>query len=396
MAEFCTYFNQDVCRSCGQLAKPVSDQLKRKETILRDALAAVSTVPYLALPSVSGKLQGFRNKAKMVVTGTVEDPIIGLLGVDKDEKGREILDCPVHHPRLNQVLHELKKFIPLAKIEPYLIATQKGELKGIICFHSEHSDEMYIRFVTRSKESFSRIEKHAKALLAACPFITSISGNVQPIPHAILEGPEEVVLAGKGSVTHRLALRRDPSTGSSKGMETLDLELAPRAFVQTNQEIAEHLYQTAAAWVKEIKTEKFCELFCGQGAFSFFAKDSIKQGLGIELNSDAVVAAKSTAQKLKADHLKFIAADAGSVEAELIAFAPDVILVNPPRKGLGAARDFLKNCTASWLIYSSCSYQSLAQDLAVLPDYEIVKLQIFDMFPHTDHFETLVLLRSKG
>lgn len=382
----CAYFNLNICRSCEWIDLPYAEQLTRKEDLVYARLQNFGK--YQTLRTVSGSTLGFRNKAKMTITGTVTDPVIGILAPGKLNEGREILDCPVHHPRINQALHELKRFIRLAKIEPYQIETQKGELKGIIVFYSEHSAEMYVRFVLRSKEAISRIEKHAADLRQSLPELTSISANLQPIPHAILEGKEEIAIAGKGSVTHRLH-RAEP-------LPDLELELTPRAFVQTNQGVAEHLYQTAAAWVQEIGTRKFTELFCGQGAFSFFVQDKIEEGLGIEINPEAVLAANATAKRENAAHLKFVAADAASVCELLDQFGPDTLLVNPPRKGLGHSLHYLQGKGFQNLIYSSCNLETLAQDLEQLPQYQIEKLQIFDLFPHTSHFEILVHLVHKS
>ena len=340
------------------------------------------------LPTVTGPLLGFRNKAKMTVTGTIDDPIIGIIDDRTSSQGREILDCPIHHASINEVLHSLKAFIRLSKLEPYQIPTRSGELKGIICFYSARSNEMYVRFILRSKEAISRIEKYAPELTRKHPFITSISANIQPIPHAILEGPEEFVLAGKGSVTHLLQPAGRP--------QAVELEINPRAFVQTNQNIAEQLYQTAANWVKEIKSEKFTELFCGQGAFSFFVKDDVQEALGIEINADAVAAANATAERTGAHHLRFKTADAASVANELKTFAPDTLLVNPPRKGLRNALPLIQSAKPKHLIYSSCSLDSFARDLHLLDTYQLVKLQIFDLFPHTEHFEILAHLLSKS
>jgi 23S rRNA (uracil747-C5)-methyltransferase len=401
MTVFCNYYEQGICRSCTQLPIPYPEQLLRKENQLITSLAAVTSLcaPSLTaitstspaspqknahitlLPTRSGPLQGFRNKIKMSVAGTTAEPLIGILHADDLDQGKEILDCPVHHPQLNLVLHALKIFIPLAKLVPYQVSQRRGELKGLISFYSPESNEMYLRFILRSTESLERIRKYAPALLSEFPFLTCITGNIQPIPHAILEGTEEILLAGQPTITHRLG--------------NLNFKIRPQGFVQTNQIVAQQLYETAAEWMKEMKTQRLVELFCGQGAFSFFAKDVIAAGLGIEINAEAVAAANLAAQNLQVPYLHFQTADAAKVESALQAFAPDTVLVNPPRRGLGHSIALLQNSAFPYLIYSSCSHQSLAKDLQQLPQYEIKKIQIFDLFPHTEHFETLVLLKSK-
>ena len=374
MKNFCGYFNQGICRSCDLLPSEYPEQITRKEKLLKDSLARLGS--FTLLPTQSSKIQGFRNKAKMTVSGTIENPIIGLVGE------REILSCPVHHEKINEVLSGLKNYITLCRLQPYSIEKRSGELKGLILFYSEDSNEMYLRFVLRSKESLDRIKKNAAELLNQHPFIKCISANIQPVPAAILEGPEEVILAGNDSITHNLG--------------GIKLSLKPRAFVQTNQRVSHKLYETAAQWIKDLSPEKFSELYCGQGAFSFFAASFVKSALGIEINPDAVEMASTLAEARGENHLKFIAADAASVEMTLKNFSPDVVLVNPPRRGLGEALSLFKDAPYQTIIYSSCSWQTLTTDLEALPDYKIEKAQIFDMFPHTNHFETLVLLVRKA
>lgn len=380
MNTFCGYFDEGKCQSCTLIKMDYSQQLRRKEESLKNYLKDFSG--WELAPSQASEIQGFRNKAKMTITGTLEKPIIGLSGEIDLDQGREILNCSLHHPFINQLLSFMPEFISLSKLPPYQIKLKKGELKGIIIYFSESSQEAYLRFILRSKESLDRIKKNLPILLREFPQLTSISANIQPIPHAILEGEEEVFFTEKKFIRHRI--------------KDFSLRLAPQGFVQTNQKIAEKLYETAAHWVKELKINKFSELFAGQGAFSFFVSPYIEMGLGIEINSEAVAEASRIADSLNLPHLKFRCADAPDVESEVKAFMPDLVLVNPPRRGLGESAGIFCKTIYPYIIYSSCSVDSLARDLEKLSSfYKVVRAQIFDMFPHTEHFETLVLLQRK-
>ncbi len=314
----------------------------------------------------------------MTVTGTVENPCIGLIGSDTLDEGRELLDCPIHHPRLNEVIRALPEYIRDYQLIPYRINERKGELKGLILFYSPDSDQMYLRFILRSKECVSRIRKLLPRLQQQFPFLVCVSANLQPIPHAILDGPEEIILTDPPFIQHRLG----PWT----------FQLSPQAFVQTNAEVATLLYQTAAKWIAEIRPAKMLELFCGQGAFSFFASNSADSILGIEINAAAVETANQTAKSLGLDHIRFECLDAKNAPH----FGADLILVNPPRRGLAESTRIILDQQPESLIYSSCSHESLARDLQILSNaYIIEKIRIFDLFPHTEHFEILVLLKRK-
>jgi 23S rRNA (uracil747-C5)-methyltransferase len=379
---FCEYYNRKECFSCTEIEIPYTEQLLKKESVLREALALPGT--FLLQPSVASPTLGFRNKAKLSVTGTTTHPILGLTGKAKLDAGREILSCPIHHPKLNRLIEALPAYIQNYNLIPYSIETKTGELKSIILFYSEGSDELYLRFVLRSKECISRIQKLLPKLQADFPGLACVSANLQPIPHAILEGPEEIFITEKKFITHRL--------------DVISLKLSPQAFVQTNAVVATQLYQTAAKWISEIKPESMVELFCGQGPFSFFAAQSAKKIIGLEINAAAVKTANDTARDLGFTHLEFQCVDAAQTSEAMKQAHANLVLVNPPRRGLGPeVLTILKNERPANLIYSSCSVESLASDLKALSElYQIKRAQIFDLFPHTAHFETLVHLEKNN
>lgn len=379
MKTFCSYYNQGICSSCSQIELPYADQLKAKQDKLTKLLSFAD--PYQSLNPVGSTTTGFRNKAKFSITGSLELPIIGLTGEAELDLGRDIKDCPLHHPAINELAHGLPAFIQLTNLKPYQIKLKQGELKGAIIYFSAESQQMYLRLVLRSKEGLDRIRKHAPTLLNQFPQLKCLSANIQPIPHAVLEGVEEIFFTENNFIEHQI--------GEAK------MTLHPQGFVQTNQEMAEKLYSTAAEWVKEAAPQSFMELFSGQGAFSFFIQKYVKQAVGVEINPEAVMRANQTAKEMNWNHLSFIAEDAAKVSGLIEKFNPELILVNPPRRGLGQAMELMKKVNSKYFIYSSCNAETLAQDLLALKDhFTVIKAQVFDMFPHTEHFETLVLLKS--
>jgi 23S rRNA (uracil747-C5)-methyltransferase len=378
MNTFCSYYNLGICRSCNRIEDTYEHQLQLKSEKLSKLLAHFPLIEQL--PSVPSERQGFRNKAKFTVTGTLENPIIGLTGESELDKGREITNCLLHHPEINKILQQIPSFIEKAKLVPYQIKSKTGELKGIIVYFSQESQEMYLRLILRSKESLDRIKKNSSFFIHEKSLVTCLSANIQPIPHAILEGEEEIFFTENHFIHHQ--------------MGEIRMTLHPQGFVQTNQKIAQKLYMTAANWVQEIKPHTFVELFSGQGAFSFFIQSFVTKAVGVEINPDAVRRAHLTASENQWNHLSFIAQDAGAVLKEVLSLRPDILLVNPPRRGLGQAIELVKKIQSPYFIYSSCNAETLAQDLEELKThYSPLRSQLFDMFPHTDHFETLVLLK---
>ena len=378
MTTFCDYFNAGTCRSCDLIELTDQDQLTWKETKLKNLL----------LPVFSGALDasenspslGFRNKVKLMVTGTLDHPVIGLLGENQLDQGRELLACPLHDSFLNSITVALPDFIRESKLAPYSITERKGELKGLILYRSIETDECYLRFILRSEEAVTRLKKFLPVLMSKFPSLKVVTANIQPVPHALLEGEKEIHLTDTKHLHHR--------------MKNVEIRLGTKGFVQTNQRVATALYENAAEWVKATGIHKFTELFCGQGAFSFFCAGSISEGLGIEITPEAVVEANRSAEEKGLTQLRFLCADAGSVEKELTDYNPELILVNPPRKGLGEAVQLLRKQKSKFVVYSSCDAETLGRDLLQLKDlYQVKRVKLFDMFPHTSHFETLVLLQ---
>ena len=181
----------------------------------------------------------------MAVTGTLEKPIIGLTGEFRLDEGRELLECPIQHPRINQLMAALPTLIRQCGLTPYQIEKRTGELKGLIAFYSPLSEQMYLRFVLHSRAYIAQLNTQISILSVLqeqFSELVCISANIQPIPHAILEGPEEIILTKRDSIDHQIG--------------DLCLKLTPQAFVQTNFSVSTELYQTAARWIGISKAEK--------------------------------------------------------------------------------------------------------------------------------------------
>ena len=145
----CHFFEKSLCRSCSLIELDITQQLVLKENSLKNELNCP------ILPSISGPSEGFRDKVKLAVGGKLDNPLFGL--VLEDLSVQDLTDCPVQSTWINESIPLVKIFIQKAKLVPYDIKTQKGELKYIIIFRSPTTSESYIRFVLRSKESSDRI-----------------------------------------------------------------------------------------------------------------------------------------------------------------------------------------------------------------------------------------------
>lgn len=211
----CHHFDAHRCRSCALLDIPYERQLATKAA---DVHALLGEYPDLDwLPPVASAQAGFRNKAKMAVSGTADNPILGIL--DASFGGVDLRDCPLYTQGMQEVLDAVRAFIMAARIEPYRVADRRGELKYVLVTESPDSEYM-VRFVARSQEPVTRISKHLPGWLAENPQVRVVTVNLQPEHKAILEGDREIVLTKDNSLTMRVG--------------DIPLYLRPQSFFQTN------------------------------------------------------------------------------------------------------------------------------------------------------------------
>lgn len=372
----CPYFVAERCRSCTLLAQSYPEQLAAKQA---HAQAVLGERPGLVwLPPVASAEAGFRNKAKMVVGGTVDAPTLGIL--DPEGAGVDLRDCVLYPPTLHASLPVLAEFVARARLTPYDVARRTGELKYLLVTQSP-DDELMVRFVLRSQESLARIRKHLPALLAALPHLVVASVNLHPEHKATVEGDREILL----TATQTLRMR----------VNGLDLHLRPQSFFQTNTEVAAALYRQARDWVEERRPGSVWDLYCGVGGFALHVAAPGRTVTGIETSGEAVVSAATSARDAGLDGARFLAGDATAF-ALGAGSAPDVVIVNPPRRGLGPelAR-WLERSPVRSVVYSSCHSGSLARDLAEMPSLVPVRGRVLDMFPQTMHYEVVTLLERR-
>ncbi len=362
----CHHFDAFRCRSCSLLETPRPQQLSDKEAHARSLVPARRWLPTFAGPDA-----GFRNKAKMVVGGTVESPTLGIL--DSERSGVDLRDCGLHSELMTRALGVVASFITHADLTPYSVTHRTGELKHVLLTESP-DDELMLRLVVRSRADEARIRKHLPWLLAQLPRLRVVSLNVQPAHAAVLEGEREIVLTEQTELPMRVA--------------GLDLSLRPQGFFQTNTDVAAALYSQARDWVHDIEPATVWDLYSGVGGFALACTAPGRSITGVELSSEAVAAASATAPP----GITFVADDATRWALDQSA-PPDLVIVNPPRRGLdGTLVRWLEESDTNQVIYSSCNAETLARDLSAMPSLSAHEGRVLDMFPQTTHYEVIVLL----
>lgn len=355
------------------MGTPYADQLDGKDRQARELLSVFGDAEWL--PPIASQESGYRNKAKMVVGGTVGDPTIGIL--DENGRGVDLRECGICAPGVRAALPALAAFVTRMRLVPYVVPERSGELKYVLVTLSP-DDELMIRFVVRSDEVAARIRRGLPELLAALPNARVVTANIQPEHKAVVEGDRELVLTPEATLVMRVG--------------GIPLRLRPQSFFQTNTAVAEQLYAQVAEWVGAMSPVSVWDLYCGVGGFALAVAETGRRVVGVETSREAVRSARATAAALRLPQVAFRAGDATAF-ALSAKTAPELVIVNPPRRGIGAdLACWLEGSGVPNVVYSSCNPKSLAHDLTRMPSYRIRAGRTLDMFPQTGHLEVAVLL----
>ncbi len=384
----CRYFLAGECRSCALIETPYGSQLADKQARCAELLPGVPEGGWL--PAFTAGDRGFRNRAKLVVGGRAGRVSLGILG--PDGRGVDLRECAIQSPGIAAVIPRLAALLDGTGLPPYSVPERRGELKFVHVTEAP-SGELMLRFVVRSERALRALRSLRDEIRAAVPRAAVISVNLLPEHKAVLEGEREELLLGS-------SLRM--------GLGPIDLHLLPQSFFQTNTAVARELYAQVAGWVAGIRPRSLWDLYCGVGGFALHCAEpepdagspEVREVVGVELTEAAVRSARRSARDAGL-HARFIAADAtafalGGGDPAGSEPMPELVVVNPPRRGIGPElSDWLERSGIAHVVYSSCNPESLARDLEAMPSYAVREGRLFDMFPHTKHLEVAVRLERR-
>nr|WP_243023880.1 23S rRNA (uracil(1939)-C(5))-methyltransferase RlmD [Butyricicoccus sp. AF10-3] len=268
-------------------------------------------------------------------------------------------------------------------VMPYDYEKKRGTIRHIYVRVGEKSGESQLTLISATKK-MPKLDVLVERLRAAAPSLTGILLNHNQRDDNVILGNRTDVLWGEPMLEDRLC-----------GHTFL---LSPEAFYQVNHAQAERLYACAVDYAGLTGEETVLDLYCGAGTITLALAEHAKTAIGVEIVPEAIENAKRNALRNGMENTEFFCADAGQAAQRLAKRGIDVLVVDPPRKGLDAtARDAILKMQPPKVVYVSCDPATLARDVAELcgAGYTLEKAQAFDLFPRTFHVETVVLL-SKG
>ena len=382
-AALCPHFGS--CGGCQLQDRDYDAQVKLKEERVSSILEAAGA----PRPSVHPSPQAWYYRNKMEFSfGDVYPPLPGgptvKLGLKPKGRWYEILDladCRLLSPETPGLLAAVRSWAQGNALPPFNSHRHSGLLRHLVVREAKNAPERMVILVTSPgaipKESF------LEAVLSAYPATTLLWGKNGKISDTAVSDSLEV-LSGPGFITESLRL---------PGVE-LKFRISPHSFFQTNTRGAEVLYGLLRSWLKEAAASKVLDLYCGGGGIALSVAGVCREVAGVELNASAIEDARANAALNLIENVKFYSGAVETLLPSLLDMSPDVAVADPPRAGLHSkVLEALRELGPANLFYVSCNPESLERDLAVLKDrYGVRRSAVVDLFPHTEHVETLVWL----
>ena len=378
MSEFtCPY--EKKCGGCSYIHTPYNEQLEKKKAYVAGLLKS-----YVKVSKITGMENPFfyRNKVSAAFGRDKHNNPISGIYEEKSHRIVAIEKCLLEDERADAIIATIRNLLKSFKIKVYDEDTGYGLLRHVLIRTGKKSGEIMVVLVTASSV-FPSKQNFCNALRKAHPEITTIVQNVNNRTDSMVLSDRENVFYGKGFI-------EDVLCGKT-------FKISAKSFYQINPVQTELLYQKAIEYAGLTGRETVFDAYCGIGTIGIIAADKAKKVIGVELNKDAVKDAVVNARKNKINNISFYTADAGRFMERMAedGETADVVFMDPPRNG--SSEQFIKSVLKmepAKVVYVSCGPESLARDLKLFVSggYKVKAAECFDMFPHTEHVETVVLM----
>ncbi|MGI5895038.1 MAG: 23S rRNA (uracil(1939)-C(5))-methyltransferase RlmD [Candidatus Merdivicinus sp.] len=374
-------------RQCGGCAfRHISYQAEAriKEQSVRDAFQRLGGFSLDPLPILSAPhTDHYRNKAQYPLGLDRNGNIIAGFYARNSHRIVPAENCPLQPVVFSKIVRFVVNFLSRNHLSVYQEETHRGHYRHIYLRQAPGTGEIMLCMVAAVKNP-PKIRELAAAAQQAFPEIVSVWLNVNPDQTNVILGKEYRLLAGKEQIT-------DEFLGKI-------LAISPASFYQVNRGQAQRLYTLAFDFAEFSGTEHLLDLYCGIGSIGLSASDRIARLTGVEIVPQAVENARHNAEA-NGVSAEFFCADASGAAKKLAADGakPDIILVDPPRKGCGTeVLEAIFAMAPKKVVMISCNPSTAARDCKILASggYRLLKYQPVDLFPRTGHCECVALLEK--
>ncbi len=368
------------CGGCAYRHISYEAELGIKAQKVQDAFARLGHIDIKLDPIKGSDVDGYRNKAQYPVSRDTRDnqPLIGFYAFNSHRIVPQ-MDCKLQSPVFFDVLTIIKNWMIDNNISTYNEATRKGLMRHIYIRRAEFTGEVMVCLVINGEDL-----PNAKALLdeltVGIPSLRTVVLNINKSDSNVVLGKANKVLLGDGYINEKILGKT--------------FRISPLSFFQVNSKQCEILYRNAALFAGLTGEETLLDLYCGTGTIGLTMADDVKRLVGVEIVPEAIEDAKVNATINGIDNAEFYCGDAADV-AKRLDIKPDVVLVDPPRKGMAESLiDTVVSMNPKRVVYISCDPATLARDCARFEErgYHTLRARPIDMFPRTSHVETVALL----
>ena len=414
------------CGGCQIQALSYEKQLEFKQEKVRGNLIRIGgfspeEIEAKMLPVVGMESPfRYRNKAQFPVGTDKEGNLVTGFYAARTHSIIPVEDCLLGVDENAPILESVKAWMIANGVTAYDETTGKGLLRHVLIRFGFTTKEIMVCLIINGRTLPAQQELIAR--LSYMEGMTSISININTKNTNVILGDVTECIWGQSFITDYIHLREtsDALVGDVDEFALSDTAVAyrisPQSFYQVNPVQTEKLYSTALDYAELTGEEYVWDLYCGIGTISLFLAKKAKKVYGVEIVPQAIEDAKNNARLNCIENAEFFVGKAeevlpefyeklkddvasGAVSADAGAMlTPDVIVVDPPRKGCdNACLETMLKMQPKRIVYVSCDSATLARDLRILCDggYELVKVRAFDQFAHTTHIETAVKLERK-
>ncbi len=358
------------CGGCPLLGLPYPEQLARKQ-------ARVAAFFPGALP-ILGMKQPFHYRNKVISTFAQGNGglVSGLYG-EGSHRVLPVDSCLLHDERADAIVRAVREVLNRHGAQAFDEDRGTGLLRHLLVRRARRTGQALVTLVTAAP-GLPRARDIALDIADACPDVVSVVHNVNPRRTSAVLGFRERALLGPGHIEDGLCGRV--------------FRLSSRSFYQVNSAQAERLYRLAVGMAALTGRESVIDAYCGIGAIGILAAGGAKEATGIESNAEALKDARINADRNGVGNIRFLLGDAGLALRRMEGPA-DAVFLDPPRAG--CSPEFLEALcrrAPEGIVYISCDVLTQARDVRRLEQdgYRVLKVRPVDMFPHTEHVETVV------
>ena len=399
----CEFHRQ--CGGCQIQALSYEEQLAFKQQKIRNNLIRIGGFEPELIDKVMEPIVGmenpyhYRNKAQYPVGLDKEGNIVTGFYAGRTHTIIPNTDCHLGVQENKVILETIMDYMKTCKVSAYDEATGKGLIRHILIRTGFTSGEVMVCLVVNEKKGSLPHQDKLIEKLSAIKRMTSISVSINTQQTNVIMGSEVRTIWGSPTITDTIHVRDMSKEGFPKTGEALTFKISPLSFYQVNPVQTEKLYSLALEYANLTGQETVWDLYCGIGTISLFLSQKAKQVYGVEIIPQAIEDARENAKRNHITNATFYVGKAEEILPKYSNLRPDVIVVDPPRKGCDeVCLSTMLSMRPERIVYVSCDSATLARDLKILCDggYEIKRVRGVDQFAQTVHVETVCLLSRKA